>query len=62
MLSKSVIGRGLNMEEFSYMSKRVPEKETAARSYGEFDVPAYPGSSFCPHFYNFGQPAAPAVA
>lgn len=33
MISKSDVGKGLNMEEFSFMSKRLPEKETGERSY-----------------------------
>lgn len=30
-MSTSDAGRGLNMEEFSFMSKRLPEKETGER-------------------------------
>lgn len=53
-MSISDVGKVLNMEEFSLMSKRVPKKERRGRNWGEFDVPAVPGSSFCPHFYSSG--------
>lgn len=54
MMSTSDAGKGLNMEEFSFMSKRLPEKETGERGWGWIDVPAVPGSSLCPHFYSSG--------
>lgn len=52
MMSTSDVGMGLNMEEFSFMSKRVPKKRNE-RGIG-VSLMCQPGSSLCPDFYSSG--------
>lgn len=42
MMSTSEAGRGLNMDEFSYMSKRLAERETMRGRWGELDAASTP--------------------